>query len=153
LAIDLDIKGFLDNIDHELLMRAFRKHTGNKWLLRYIERWLKAPVQAEDGTLSSRGKDSPQGSVISPLLVNLFLHYAFDEWVRRSYDSIPFERYADDILVHCKSEKRARWIKTAIEERLNQCGLELHPEKTKIVYYKDSLRKGNYPNRKFDFLD
>jgi RNA-directed DNA polymerase len=151
-VLDLDIKGFFDTIDHELLMRAVRKHTDNKWLLLYIERWLKAPVQAEDGTLDSRGKGSPQGSVISPLLANLFLHYAFDEWRRRNYDSIPFERYADDILVHCKSEKQARWIKNVIEKRLNQCGLELHPEKTKIVYCKDSFRKGNYPNEKFDFL-
>jgi RNA-directed DNA polymerase len=151
-VLDLDIKGFFDNIDHELLMRAVRKHTDNKWLLLCIERWLKAPVQAEDGTLISRGKGSPQGSVISPLLANLFLHYAFDEWMRRNHDSIPFERYADDILVHCKSEKQARWIKTVIEERLNQCGLELHPVKTKIVYCKDSFRKGNYPDKKFDFL-
>lgn len=141
-AVDLDIKGFFDNIDHELLMRAVRKHTDSKWLLLYIERWLKAPVQAADGTLDSREKGSPQGSVISPLLANLFLHYAFDEWMRRNYDSIPFERYADDILVHCKSEQQARWIKTVIAERLRQCGLELHPEKTKIVYCKDSFRKG-----------
>jgi RNA-directed DNA polymerase len=151
-VVDLDIKGFFDNIDHGLLMRAVCKHTDNEWLLLYIERWLKAPVQAEDGTLVSREKGSPQGSVISPLLANLFLHYAFDEWMRRNYDNIPFERYADDILVHCKSEKQARWIKTVIEERLKQCGLELHPGKTKTVYCKDSFRKGNYPNEKFDFL-
>jgi RNA-directed DNA polymerase len=151
-VLDFDIKAFFDEIDHELLMRAVRKHTDNKWLLLYIERWLKAPVQAKDGTLYSRRKGSPQGSVISPLLANLFLHYAFDEWMRRNYDSIPFERYADDILVHCKSEKQARWIKTVIEERLKQCRLELHPEKTKIVYCKDSSRKGNYPDVKFDFL-
>jgi len=150
--IDLDIKGFFDNIDHELLMRAVRKHTDSKWLLLYIERWLKAPVQAEDGTLVDRQKGSPQGSVISPLLANLFLHYAFDEWMRRNYENIPFERYADDILVHCRSERQARWIKTLIEERLKQCGLQLHPEKTKIVYCKDSFRKGNYPNEKYDFL-
>jgi RNA-directed DNA polymerase len=151
-VLDCDIKAFFDEIDHELLMRAVRKHTGNKWLLLYIKRWLKAPVQAADGTLYSRGKGSPQGSVISPLLANLFLHYAFDEWMRRNYESIPFERYADDILVHCRSERQARWIKTVIEGRLKQCRLELHPEKTKIVYCKDSFRKGNFPNEKFDFL-
>jgi RNA-directed DNA polymerase len=151
-VVDLDIKGFFDNIDHGLLMRAVRKHTDNRWLLLYIERWLTAPVQAEDGMLVSREKGSPQGSVISPLLANLFLHYAFDEWMRRNYDNIPFERYADDILVHCKSEKQARWIKAVIEERLKQCRLELHPEKTKIVYCKDSFRKGDYPSKKFDFL-
>jgi RNA-directed DNA polymerase len=133
-------------------MRAVRKHTDNKWLLLYIERWLEAPVQAEDGTLFSRGKGSPQGSVISPLLANLFLHYVFDEWMRRNYGSIPFERYADDILVHCKSDKQASWIRTIIEKRLNQCRLELHPGKTKIVYCKDSFRKGSYPDERFDFL-
>jgi RNA-directed DNA polymerase len=151
-VVDLDIKGFFDNIDHGLLMRAVRKHTDNKWLLLYIERWLKAPVQAEDGTLFSRGKGSPQGSVISPLLANLFLHYAFDEWMRRNHGSTPFERYADDILVHCKSEKQARWIRAIIEERLTHCRLELHPGKTKIVYCKDSSRKGNSSNESFDFL-
>ena len=133
-------------------MRAVRKHTDSKWLLLYIERWLKAPVQARDGTLGNRAKGSPQGSVISPLLANLFLHYAFDEWMRRNYGSMPFERYADDIVVHCGSEKQAKRIKTVIEQRLKQCRLELHPEKTKIVYCKDSSRKGSYPNEKFDFL-
>ena len=151
-AVDLDIKGFFDNIDHELLMRAVRKHTDSKWLLLYIERWLQAPVQVADGTLVSREKGSPQGSVISPLLANLFLHYAFDEWMRRNYESILFERYADDILVHCRSEKQAAWIRMVIEGRLQQCRLELHPDKAKIVFCKDSFREGNYPNEKFDFL-
>jgi len=151
-ALDLDIKGFFDNIPHELLMRAVGKHTQCKWLLLYIERWLKAPVQLADGTLISREKGSPQGAVISPLLSNLFLHYAFDEWMRRNHKDIPFERYADDILVHCKSERQARWIKSVIESRLAECQLELHPEKTKIVYCKDQTRRGNYPNEKFDFL-
>jgi RNA-directed DNA polymerase len=151
-VLDCDIKAFFDEIDHELLMRAVRKHTDNKWLMLYIERWLKAPVQAEDGTLISREKGSPQGSVISPLLANLFLHYAFDEWMRRNHDNIPFERYADDILVHCTSERQARWIKAGIERRLKECRLELNPEKTKIVYCRDSRRKGKYPDKKFDFL-
>jgi len=151
-VLDFDIKAFFDEIDHELLMRAVRKHTDSKWLLLYIERWLKAPVQTANGTIVGREKGSPQGSVISPLLANLFLHYAFDEWMRRNNENIPFERYADDILVHCKSEKQAQWIKTAIERRLYRCRLELHPEKTKIVYCKDSSRQGSYPNEKFDFL-
>ena len=151
-VLDLDIKAFFDEIDHKLLMRAVRKHTDCRWLLLYIERWLKAPAQLEDGTLVSRDKGSPQGSVISPLLANLFLHYAFDEWMRRNHSSIAFERYADDILVHCKSEGQARWIKSAIEKRLQQCRLQLHPQKTKIVYCKDSSRRGNYSNEKFDFL-
>ncbi len=151
-VIDLDIKGFFDNLDPELLMRAVRKHTDCKWILLYIERWLKAPVQMEDGTLVNRVKGTPQGGVASPLLANLFLHYAFDEWMRRKYPSIPFERYADDIIVHCRSERQAEWIKSEIEGRLLECKLELHPEKTKIVYCKDSNRRGEYPNQKFDFL-
>jgi len=151
-VVDLDIKGFFDNIDHELLMRAVRKHTDSKWLLLYIERWLTAPVQIADGTLVNREKGSPQGSVISPLLANLFLHYAFDEWMRRTCGDIPFERYADDIVVHCRSKEQAKWIKMGIEERLKQCRLELHPDKTKIVYCKDSFRAGSYPNEQFDFL-
>jgi len=151
-VLDLDIKAFFDEIDHQLLMRAVCKHTDCQWLLLYIERWLKAPAQLEDGSLVSRDKGSPQGSVISPLLANLFLHYAFDEWMRRNHSNIPFERYADDILVHCKSEGQARWIKSAIERRLQQCRLQLQPQKTKIVYCKDSSRRGNYSNEKFDFL-
>jgi RNA-directed DNA polymerase len=151
-VLDLDIKAFFDEIDHKLLMRAVRKHTDCRWLLLYIERWLKAPAQFENGTLVSRDKGSPQGSVISPLLANLFLHYGFDEWMRRHYSGVPFERYADDILVHCKSERQATWIKSVIEKRLQQCRLQLHPQKTKIVYCKDSSRRGNYPNEKFDFL-
>jgi RNA-directed DNA polymerase len=151
-VLDLDIKGFFDNIDHGLMMRAVRKHTKCKWILLYVERWLKAPAQLEDGTLVERDKGTPQGSVISPLLANLFLHYAFDEWMRRNYPYINFERYADDVIVHCKSEKQAQSLKAVIERRLGECKLELHPEKTKIVYCKDDNRRGRYPHEKFDFL-
>jgi RNA-directed DNA polymerase len=151
-VVDLDIKGFFDNLDHELTLRAVRKHTDCKWLLLYIERWLKAPVQLKDGSLVDRDKGTPQGGVISPLLANLFLHYAFDQWMRRSYPSIPFERYADDIIVHCRSERQAKWIKSVIEKRLRECKLELHPEKTKIVYCKDANRRRDYPDEKFVFL-
>jgi len=151
-VLDLDIKGFFDNIDHGLMMRAVRKHTGCKWLLLYIERWLKAPVQTKEGALILRDKGTPQGSVISPLLANLFLHYVFDAWMRRNYPYVPFERYADDIVVHCRSEKQAQWFKGIIGERMVECKLELHPEKTKIVYCKNANRRGGYPNEKFDFL-
>jgi len=151
-VLDLDIKGFFDNIDHELMMRAVRKHTDCKWVLLYIERWLKAPAQLENGELVEREKGTPQGSVISPLLANLFLHYAFDEWMRRKYSYITFERYADDIIVHCKSYMQAQWLRTVIEKRLAECKLELHPEKTKIVYCKDDNRRGKHPEKKFDFL-
>jgi len=151
-VLDLDIKGFFDNIDHGLMMRAVRKHTKCKWVLLYVERWLKAPAQLEAGTLVERDKGTPQGSVISPLLANLFLHYAFDEWMRRNYPDVNFERYADDVIVHCRSEKQAQSLKAVIEKRLGECKLELHPEKTKIVYCKDDNRRGSYPHEKFDFL-
>lgn len=133
-------------------MRAVRKHTDCKWILLYVERWLKAPAQREDGTLVDRDKGTPQGGVASPLLANLFLHYVFDEWMRKTYPHIRFERYADDILVHCRTEPEARAMRTALERRFAHCKLELHPEKTKIVYCKDDDRRGNHPNEKFDFL-
>jgi len=151
-VLDLDIKGFFDNIDHELMMRAVRKHTDCKWLLLYIERWLKAPIRMPDGSLADREKGTPQGGVVSPLLSNLFLHYAFDEWMRRNHPGIPFERYADDAIVHCQTEKQAKWIRIEIEHRMGQCHLELHPQKTRIVYCKDDDRKESYPNESFDFL-
>ena len=151
-VLDLDIKGFFDNIDHELLMRAVRKHTDCKWVLLYIERWLKVPMQLPDNRVIEREKGTPQGGVVSPLLANLFLHYAFDEWMRRGFKHIPFERFADDIVVHCRTERQARWIRSEIERRMAQCCLELHPDKTRIVYCKDDDRKGSYPNESFDFL-
>jgi RNA-directed DNA polymerase len=151
-VVDLDIKGFFDNIDYELLMRAVRKHAKDKWVVLYIERWLKAPVQEADGLLVPREQGTPQGGVISPLLANLFLHYAFDVWMSRNYPHVPFERYADDAIVHCSTEREAQEVRTAIAGRLQNCRLELHPEKTKVVYCKDDDRRGNYPNEKFDFL-
>lgn len=151
-VIDLDIKGFFDNIDHELMMDAVRKHTDCKWVLLYIERWLKAPVRFADGTMSAREKGTPQGGVVSPLLANIFLHHAFDQWMAERHPNIPFERYADDAVIHCVSEKQACYIKGAIEKRLRQYGLEVHPEKTKIVYCKDDQRDGEYRNESFDFL-
>ena len=151
-VLDLDIKAFFDNIDHELLMRAVRKHTESRWIRLYVERWLKAPAQQPDGTLVQRDRGTPQGGVVSPLLANLFLHYAFDGWMRRKYPGVPFERYADDIIVHCKTETEAKNLRAAIGERLGQCRLELHSEKTKIIYCKDDNRRGSYSDEKFDFL-
>jgi len=142
-VLDLDIRGFFDNLDHRLMMRAVRKHTDSKWILLYIERWLKTPAQMKNGTCVSRLKGTPQGGVASPLLANLFLHYAFDEWMKRNNPGSPFERYADDIIVHCVSEKQAKWLKEKIEGRLMKCGLELHPQKTKIIYCKDDNRRGS----------
>jgi len=151
-VLDVDIKGFFDNIDHELMLKAVLKHTDSKWILLYIERWLKAPVQLADGTLKARDKGTPQGGVISPLLANLYLHYAFDEWVKRCFPNVRFERYADDILVHCRTESETSIVKAALEKRLADCKLELHPEKTKIVYCHDGKRRKDYPNTSFDFL-
>jgi RNA-directed DNA polymerase len=151
-VLDLDIKGFFDNIDHGLLMRAVRKHTDCKWVLVNIERWLKVPVQLEDGSLIHRDKGTPQGGVISPLLANLFLHYTFDRWMQRQNPRIPFERYADDVICHCRSKDKAERLRKAIEGRLAECRLELNSQKTKIVYCKDDDRRGNYPEQKFDFL-
>lgn len=150
--IDLDIKGFFDNIDHELVMRALRKHTDSKWIIMYVERWLKAPAQLEDGTRIQRTVGSPQGGVISPLIANIFMHHAFDEWIKEIHPNNPFERYADDIVVHCTSKQEAERLLEQIRSRLRTCKLELHPEKTKIVYCKDDKRNGEYQNTKFDFL-
>ena len=135
--LDLDIKGFFDNIPQDLLIRAVKKHAKEQWMVLYIERWLKAPVQEEDGQLVPREKGTPQGGVISPLLANLFLHYAFDRWMAKQEPQMPFERYADDAIVHCRTEAEAQGVRAAIAARLKECGLELHPEKTKVVYCKD----------------
>ncbi len=151
-VLDLDIRKFFDTIDRELLWRAIRKHTDCKWVLLYIERWLEAGMQWPDGSLEYQDKGTIQGSVISPLLANLFLHYAFDEWMRTNYPDIPFARYADDVVAHCKTEEEAKRVLEAIRKRLAECGLELHPEKTRIAYCKDDDRRGNYPNISFDFL-
>lgn len=151
-VLDVDIKGFFDNLDHELLMKAVRKHTSCRWVLLYIERWLKAPIQYEDGSLEQRDKGVPQGGVISPLLANLYLHYTFDRWMQEHYPKVPFERYADDIVVHLKDEIQAKRIKRHLIERLRQCKLEMHPTKTKIVYCKDADRLSDYPNISFIFL-
>ena len=151
-VLEFDIKGLFDNIDHDLLMRAVRKHTECKWIPLYIERWLKAPFQKEDGTLVERRRGTPQGGVISPLLSNLFLHYVFDKWMERNCPQIPFCRYADDGVVHCRSEAEALWLKGVLEVRFRQCNLELHLEKTRIVYCKDDDRRGDYPRTSFGFL-
>jgi len=151
-VIDLDIKGFFDNLDWDLVMRAVRFHTGNPWIVLYVERWLQASVQQPDGKLVERTAGTPQGGVISPLLANLFMHHAFDDWMKRNFPYIQFERYVDDAVIHCGSEKQANYVLEAVRKRLKQCGLELHPVKTKIVYCKDNNRRGQYEHIKFDFL-
>jgi RNA-directed DNA polymerase len=151
-VLDLDIKAFFDSIDHTLLMRAVRKHTDCPWVLLYIERWLTAPMQMEDGSRVARERGTPQGGVISPLVANLFLHYAFDVWMSRNHPDTHFERYADDAICHCQSEEQARTLRASLEQRFAECGLTLHPQKTQIVYCKDDDRRGDYPSQKFDFL-
>lgn len=151
-VLEFDIKGLYDNIDHQLLMKAVRKHTDNRWLLLYIERWLTAPIEREDGAIEVRERGVPQGGVISPVLSNLFMHYAFDKWMERQFPEHPFCRYADDGLVHCEDEAEAKAIKVALASRLQECGLEMHPDKTKIVYCKDDDRMKEHSVTSFDFL-
>jgi RNA-directed DNA polymerase len=151
-VLDLDIRSFFDEIDWELLMRAVHHHTNCAWVLLYIERWLHAPVCMPDGALVNREKGTPQGSVVSPILANFFLHYAFDMWMQRQFPACPFERYADDAVIHCNSENQARQLLDMLQKRFVECKLELHPQKTKIVYCKDANRQGNYPEQNFDFL-
>lgn len=150
-VLEFDIKGMFDHLPHDLLMRAVRKHVKCKWALLYIERWLKAPMQ-KDGVIIERNCGVPQGGVVSPILSNLFLHFAFDLWMGRKHPDLPWCRYADDGLVHCRSEREAIAIMAGLETRLAECGLQMHPGKTRIVYCKDHKRRGQYPNVKFDFL-
>jgi RNA-directed DNA polymerase len=151
-VIDLDIRAFFDSLDWDLVERAVAHHTEVSWVRLYIARWLRAPVQRPDGTAEQRARGTPQGGVISPLLANLFLHYAFDLWIRRNYPSVQFERYADDTIVHCRSKRQAEVVLQAIRDRFVQCKLELHPTKTKIVYCKDDDRRGEHEPVVFDFL-
>lgn len=151
-VLDIDIKGYFDSIDWELLLKAVRHHTDCPWVLLYIERWLKVPVQMEDGSVVPRTAGTPQGGVVSPTLANLFLHYAFDLWMTRNYPGIPFERYADDIICHCKSAEEAQALWRALQDRFAACKLVMHPQKTKLVYCKDANRRGDFAKQAFDFL-
>ena len=151
-VLEFDIRGLFDNIDHHLLMKAVKRHTDNPWLLLYIERWITAPVQQSDGSVVARVRGVPQGGVISPVLSNLFMHYAFDAWMDREYPDSPWCRYADDGLAHCRTLAQAEQLRVALGKRLQDCGLEMHPVKTKIVYCKDEDRRGTYPVTGFDFL-
>ncbi|HEY9823809.1 MAG TPA: group II intron reverse transcriptase/maturase [Stenomitos sp.] len=152
-VIDLDIKGFFDNIDHERLTLATEKHVPEKWVKMYIKRWLNMPIQKKTGEIvAKQGKGTPQGGVISPLLANLFLHYVLDKWLEKTDATISYARYADDAIIHCKTKSQAEMTLQRINERMKQCGLELNPEKTKLVYCSDYRRKDKQPSVKFDFL-
>jgi RNA-directed DNA polymerase len=151
-VIDLDLRSFFDTLDHELVLKAVAHHTDLRWVLLYVQRWLKAPLQLGDGSLQVRDRGSPQGSAISPVLANIYLHYALDLWLGREFPAVPFERYADDVILHCKTQQQARVVLDAITQRLAQVGLELNLDKTRIVYCKDSNRRGSHEHERFTFL-
>jgi RNA-directed DNA polymerase len=151
-VIDLDIRAFFDTVPHDLVLKAVAHHTDQRWIGLYVQRWLQAPLQQADGTLVARDRGTPQGSAISPLLANLFMHYAFDTWMVREFPTVQFERYCDDAVVHCRSESQAHRVRAAIAARLAQVGLELHPDKTRIVYCKDEDRRDDHEVTSFTFL-
>ena len=151
-VIELDVKGLFDNIDHELLMRVVHRHIKETWICMYIERWLKTPFVLKNGEIIERKSGTPQGGVISPVLANMFLHYVFDMWMKRNFPQAPFERYADDGVVHCKTKEEAVFIKECLTKRFAECRLELHPTKTRIVYCKDKDRTKEEDLTEFDFL-
>ena len=151
-VVEFDIKGAFDNIDHRLLLKALEHHVSEPWILLYSKRWLTAPFVDKHGSLTPRSMGTPQGSVIGPLLLNLFMHYAFDKWMERVNPDCSFARYADDAVIHCHSRLEAERLLQSLEERLGECGLELHPLKSRIVYCKDSNRRGAYENVQFVFL-
>jgi RNA-directed DNA polymerase len=151
-VIDLDIQSFFDSVRWDLLLTAVAANTDLPWVLLYVRRWLAAPLQRPDGTVQRRDRGPPQGSAVSPVLANLFLHYAFDSWMAKTFPAVRFERYVDDVVVHCASERQARAVAAAIAQRMEQVGLSLHPTKTRIVYCKDGQRRGSYEHTSFTFL-
>jgi group II intron reverse transcriptase/maturase len=151
-VIDLDIQKFFDSVPWNLIEKAVAAHTDQRWVLLYVRRWLAAPMQSAEGTLTERDRGTPQGSAISPVLSNLFLHYAFDAWMAREFPTVEFERYVDDAVVHCISEAQAHRVLAAIGQRMQQVGLRLHPEKTRVVYCQDGKRRGSYEHTSFTFL-
>ena len=151
-VIDLDIRKFFDSVRWDLVLKAVAAHTDARWAMLYVKRWLAAPLQLPDGTLQDRDRGTPQGSAVSPVLANLFMHYAFDTWLAREFPTVAFERYADDAVIHCSTEWQARRVLAALHERMNQVGLQLHPDKTKIVYCKDRNRRSSFEHVSFTFL-
>ncbi|WP_338481666.1 group II intron reverse transcriptase/maturase [Wolbachia endosymbiont (group A) of Nomada hirtipes] len=151
-TVDLDISGFFDNLDHDLALQAIKKHTDCKWVILYVERWMKSPIQLADASKVVRDKGVPQGGSVSPIISNIFMHHVFDIWMKKNYPTVLFERYVDDAIVHCRTKKQAEFMKVMIEERLAEYKLKLHPEKTQIVYCKDDDRREEFPTQNFDFL-
>ncbi|WP_327137419.1 group II intron reverse transcriptase/maturase [Streptomyces sp. NBC_01340] len=151
-VLDLDVQKFFDSVDHALMVKAVEANTDQRWVVLYVKRWLVAPLQLPDGTLQERDRGTPQGSAVSPVLANLFMHYAFDQFLAREFPSVDFERYADDAVVHCVTERQAQQVWAALEARMEEVGLRLHPDKTKLVYCKDSRRRGSAEHTSFKFL-
>ncbi|HUJ83526.1 MAG TPA: group II intron reverse transcriptase/maturase, partial [Candidatus Acidoferrales bacterium] len=151
-VLDMDIRKFFDSVPWDLTLKAVAHHTDLRWILLYVERWLKAPLQRKDGSLVERDRGTPQGSAISPLLANMFLHYAFDAWMARELPGVQFERYCDDIIVHARSERQALQLRARVAVRLAECGPSLNEQKTRIVYCKDADRRGSYEHMSFDFV-
>jgi RNA-directed DNA polymerase len=151
-VLDLDVQKFFDSVDHDLMVKAVEANTDQKWVVLYVKRWLMAPIQLGDGTVSERDRGTPQGSAVSPVLANLFMHYAFDSWLEREFPAVEFERFADDAVVHCVTERQAREVWAALDTRMGEVGLRLHPGKTKIVYCKDGARPLEFECVSFTFL-
>ena len=151
-VLDLDVQKFFDSVDHERMVKAVAANTDQKWVVLYVKRWLAAPIHLPDGTVVERDRGTPQGSAVSPVLANLYLHYAFDTWMEREFPAVEFERYADDAVVHCATERQARQVWAALSERMESVGLRLHPDKTRIVYCKDRKRRLDYESTSFTFL-
>jgi len=151
-AIDLDVQRFFDEVPWDLVVKAVQTVTDSPWVLLYVKRWLAAPLAHPDGALEQRSKGTPQGSAVSPILANLFMHYAFDTWMAREVPGCPFERYADDVIVHCKNKRQAEYVLARIATRMQEVGLRLHPDKTHVVYCKDGKRRGQHEHASFTFL-
>ena len=151
-VIDLDVTKFFDTVPWDLMIKAVEAVTDTPWVLLYVKRWLAAPLQSGDGTLIERDKGTPQGSAVSPVLANLFMHFAFDNWLAKKFAACPFERYADDAVVHCATRRQADAVLAAIAERMQEVGLRLHPDKTRVVYCKDGTRRGDHEHTSFTFL-
>ncbi len=151
-VLDLDVQKFFDSVDHDRMVKAVEVNTDQKWVVLYVKRWLRAPIQMPDGKVVERDRGTPQGSAVSPVLANLYLHYAFDLWLEREFPAVEFERFADDAVVHCSTERQARQVWAALSERMESFGLRLHPDKTKLVYCKDRKRRGVYEHTSFTFL-
>lgn len=151
-VLDLDVQKFFDSVDHELMVKAVEVNTDQKWVVLYVKRWLKAPMVMPDGKVVERDRGTPQGSAVSPVLANLFMHYAFDSWLEREFPAVEFERFADDAVVHCSTLRQARAVLAALSDRMESVGLRLHPDKTKIVYCKDRKRRFDYEVTSFTFL-